>query len=51
MKWYKDITELDSFIYGAKSSTSFNFAYEADNLKSFERDFELKEVPGEVMNL
>ena len=46
MQWYKDITELDSFIYGAKSSTSFHFAYEADNLKSFERDFELKEVPG-----
>lgn len=46
MQWYQDITELDSFVYGAISSTSFHFAYEADNLKSFERDFELKEVPG-----
>lgn len=46
MQWYKDITELDSFTYGAISSTSFHFAFEADNLKSFERDFELKEIPG-----
>lgn len=46
MRWYKDITELDSFIYGATSSTFFNFVYEADNLKPFERDFELYEVMG-----
>ncbi|UOW66855.1 hypothetical protein [Paraclostridium bifermentans] len=46
MQWYKNITELDSFIYGATSSTFFNFAFEADNLKPFERDFELLEVMG-----
>lgn len=46
MQWYKDITQLDSFAYGAKSSTSFNFAYEADNLKPFERDFELVPIMG-----
>ncbi|MGL5507635.1 MAG: hypothetical protein ACRDB0_07020 [Paraclostridium sp.] len=46
MQWYKDITELDSFTYGTTSSTSFNFAYESDNLKPFEHDFELMEVPG-----
>lgn len=46
MHWYTDITELDSFVYGAKSSTFFNFAYEADNLKSFENDFELFSIPG-----
>ena len=46
MQWYKDITELDSFVYGAKSSTFFNFIYEADNLKPFENDFELVEVMG-----
>lgn len=46
MKWYKDITELKSFVYGAISSTSFNFVFEADNLNPFEKDFELKEIPG-----
>lgn len=46
MQWYKNITELDSFIYGATSSTFFNFAFEADNLKPFENDFELLEVMG-----
>lgn len=46
MQWYKDITELDSFIYGAISSTSFNYAFEADNLKPFENDFELVSVQG-----
>lgn len=46
MKWYKDITELKSFVYGAISSTSFKYAFEADNLSPFEKDFELKEIPG-----
>ena len=46
MKWYKNINELKSFTYGATSSTSFKYGFEADNLKPFELDFELKEVPG-----
>jgi hypothetical protein len=46
VQWYKNIAELDSFIYGATSSTFFNFVYEADNLKPFERDFELHPVMG-----
>lgn len=46
VQWYKNITELDSFVYGANSSTFFNFAFEADNLKPFENDFELVEVMG-----
>lgn len=46
MKWYKNISELKSFTYGTTSSTSFKFGFEADNLKPFELDFELKQVPG-----
>lgn len=46
MKWYKDTNELKSFTYGATSSTSFKYGFEADNLKPFELDFELKPVPG-----
>ena len=46
MKWYKNINELKSFTYGATSSTSFKYGFEADNLKPFELDFELREVPG-----
>lgn len=37
---------MDSFVYGNISSTSFNLTYEADNLNPFEKDFELKAVPG-----
>lgn len=46
MKWYKDINELKNFTYGTTSSTSFKYAFESDNLKPFERDFELREVVG-----
>lgn len=46
MQWYKNITELDSFVYGANSSTFFNFVYEANNLNPFENDFELVSVLG-----
>ncbi len=46
MKWYKNISELKNFTYGATSSTSFKYGFEADNLKPFELDFDIKEVPG-----
>lgn len=46
MKWYKDIGKLKNFTYGATSSTSFKFGFEADNLKPFELDFDIMEVPG-----
>ncbi|MBS6025611.1 MAG: hypothetical protein KIB00_16165 [Paeniclostridium sordellii] len=46
MDWYVDINNLDNFTFGGVPSTSFNFAFKADNLKSFERDFELQAVPG-----
>lgn len=51
MSWYVDINNLDSFTFGGVSSTSFNFAFKADNLKPFEQDFELKPVPGRTGDL
>ena len=44
--WYVDINNLDSFTFGGVTSTSFNFAFKADNLKPFERDFELQPILG-----
>lgn len=46
MKWYKDISNLKKFTYGATSSASFKYGFEADNLKPFELDFDIMEVPG-----
>lgn len=46
MKWYKNINELKSFTYGTASSTSFKYGFEANNLKPFEWDFDLKPIPG-----
>lgn len=51
MDWYVDINSLDTFTYGGVVSTSFDFAFKADNLKPFERDFELKEIPGRTGDL
>lgn len=51
MSWYVDINNLDNFTFGGISSTSFKFAYKADNLKPFEQDFELKAVPGRTGDL
>lgn len=44
--WYVDINKLDTLTYGGVISTSFNFAFKADNLKPFERDFDLQPIPG-----
>ena len=46
MDWYVDINNLDTLTFGGVTSTSFNFAFKADNLKPFERDFELQPIPG-----
>lgn len=51
MDWYVDINNLDTLTFGGVASTSFNFAFKADNLKPFERDFELKEIPGRTGDL
>ena len=51
MNWYVDINNLDTLTFGGVVSTSFNFAFKADNLKPFERDFELKEIPGRTGDL
>lgn len=47
MDYFLDEKELDNFTFGAITSTSFNLIItECDNLRSFENDFELIEVPG-----
>ena len=52
MQYYVDKNELESFTYGAISSTSFNFIIVSnDNLNGFENDFELVEIPGRTGNL
>lgn len=52
MIYYIDKSELPSFTYGAKSSTSFNFIItEDDHLNAFENDYEEVEVPGRTGNL
>lgn len=52
MQYYIDKNELQSFVYGAISSTSFNFIItENDNLSGFENDFELVEIPGRTGDL
>lgn len=52
MQYYVDKNELESFTYGAISSTSFNFIItECDNLNGFENDFELVEIPGRTGDL
>ena len=52
MQYYVDKNELESFTYGAISSTSFNFIIVSnDNLNGFENDLELVEIPGRTGNL
>ena len=52
MQYYVDKNELESFTYGAISSTSFNFIIVSnDNLNGFENDFELVEIPGRTGDL
>lgn len=52
MQYYVDKNELESFTYGAISSTSFNFIIVSnDNLNGFENDFELVEIPGRIGDL
>ena len=52
MQYYVDKNELESFTYGAISSTSFNFIIVSnDNLNGFGNDFELVEIPGRTGNL
>ena len=52
MQYYIDKNELQNFVYGAISSTSFNFIItENDNLNGFENDFELVEIPGRTGDL
>ena len=47
MIYYVDKNSLEHFTFGGTSSASFNFIIvENDNLKSFENDFELIEIPG-----
>ena len=52
MQYYVDKNELESFTYGAISSTSFNFIIVSnDNLNGFENDLELVEIPGRTGDL
>lgn len=52
MQYYIDKSELESFTYGAISSTSFNFIIVSiNNLYGFENDFELVEIPGRTGDL
>lgn len=52
MQYYIDKSQLDSFTYGTISSTSFNFIIvKNDNLKGFENDIEVVEVPGRTGDL
>lgn len=47
MDYFVDRTKLDYFVFNNKSSASINFIItENDNLKSFERDFEVVEIQG-----
>lgn len=44
--WYRDTSDLPSFSFGGVTSSSYNYIFESDHLKSFEKDFELEDVPG-----
>lgn len=46
MNWYVNINNLDVMTFGGITSASFNFAFTADNLKPFERDFTLEPIQG-----